>query len=139
MAKASLSRVVSSVNNGPWEFRAGLALVGISGFAIIADQGVPGSPVCPIHAMTGLWCPGCGVTRAFFEMIRFNINGALQYNIFSPVFGIFLIWSVLAWILPSYLKRPSVLPGKLWLAIYFALLTFGVARNIPDFQWLGPT
>ena len=27
-------------------------------------------PPCPLHEFTGLWCPGCGSTRALHQLVH---------------------------------------------------------------------
>ena len=35
---------------------------------------------CPIKFLTGVSCPGCGMTRAFLSAIRFNFADAFHYH-----------------------------------------------------------
>lgn len=45
-------------------------------------------PECPIHYLFGIYCPGCGVTRALKALINGNIKNALHDNalfVFSPI------------------------------------------------------
>ena len=35
---------------------------------------------CPIKAVTGINCPGCGMTRAMIRLIHFDISGAFSYH-----------------------------------------------------------
>lgn len=35
---------------------------------------------CPIHYITGINCPGCGMSRALFQILRFDIRGAFLYH-----------------------------------------------------------
>ena len=37
-------------------------------------------PRCPIYSTTHFLCPGCGATRALYELLHFNLRGALHYN-----------------------------------------------------------
>ena len=41
---------------------------------------------CPIRSLTGIPCPGCGMTRAWLAALRLDILGAFRYH---PMF-----WSV---------------------------------------------
>lgn len=35
---------------------------------------------CPIRALTGIPCPGCGLTRAYLCLFRGDLRGALYYH-----------------------------------------------------------
>jgi hypothetical protein len=50
---------------------------------------------CPIRALTGIPCPGCGMTRSFMSIVTGNFEQACNYNIFGIlVFAGFLIASI---------------------------------------------
>lgn len=38
------------------------------------------TPICPVHALTGLDCPGCGTTRALAALARFDVAAAFDHN-----------------------------------------------------------
>jgi hypothetical protein len=38
---------------------------------------------CIFKAIFNIACPGCGMTRAFQELLRFDIIGALSYNLLA--------------------------------------------------------
>jgi hypothetical protein len=48
-------------------------------------------PVCPIRALTGWRCPGCGSTRALAAMLSGRFADALHYNPLAVI-----LWPVLA-------------------------------------------
>jgi hypothetical protein len=53
-------------------------------------------PRCPFYACTHLLCPGCGGTRALYELLHGNLQGALHYNALltalAPVVLLWLFW-----------------------------------------------
>ncbi len=95
-------------------------------------------PQCPLNQMTGLHCPGCGLTRGFHALFHGDIFGALGYNALIP-FYIFLFGFV-AVTLVSIVFRGRPLPVKLFhpKLIYGFLivsLVFGVVRNFPFYPF----
>lgn len=45
--------------------------------------------ICNFYALTHMYCPGCGGTRAVYSLMRLDIVSSLRYNITVP-FGIFV-------------------------------------------------
>lgn len=96
---------------------------------------------CPIKKITGLYCPGCGVTRMFLNLINLDFYGAFRSNcavlICLPLIAVFFIMRTYGYIktgIPLYNKTMKVM-----IAVMTAgLLTFGVLRNIPCFSFLAP-
>ena len=81
---------------------AAVALATAAGTTYIAlnnphDTG--GTFVCPLFAMTGVYCPGCGGTRAVYDLAHGDIAGALSMNplftIAVPLLGV--LW--LRWVM----------------------------------------
>ncbi len=61
-----------------------LAIVGV--YLVLFLHGI----TCPIKWLTGISCPGCGMSRAFFSFLRFDFAAAFGYHpvIFAmPVFA----------------------------------------------------
>lgn len=42
--------------------------------------------ICLFKNITGLPCPGCGMTHAFFDFIRLDFKAAYYHNAFSVLF-----------------------------------------------------
>lgn len=97
---------------------------------------------CPFHAATGLWCPGCGMTRAVHRLLRADLLGALSFNLFVPlvVIGAAIGWW--SWFASRTGGRPVRWPAHVAIGWWFALGTtfvgYGVLRNIPAFDALAP-
>lgn len=97
---------------------------------------------CLFHEITGLYCPGCGVTRMVISLFRLDFYQAFRYNaflfIFFPFILVFLIDFILKWIChsQSYLYRK--IPNHVWNILLIITLLFGVLRNIPIFDYFIP-
>ncbi|WP_435894624.1 DUF2752 domain-containing protein [Oceaniferula spumae] len=47
--------------------------------------------ICPVRALTGLKCPGCGLTSGSKALLAGNWHEAIQHHWFTPVFVVFWI------------------------------------------------
>lgn len=94
-------------------------------------MGLP--PLCPFHYLTGLPCPGCGLTRALVSCVHGQWHAAVTYHPLGPL--VFVV--LLGWILASILQlfwpqRRIVLPSRFlmragWTSLAL-LLTIWLAR-----------
>lgn len=50
---------------------------------------------CLFLQVTGIYCPSCGMTRAFHSILHFDLLQAFHYNILSIPLFIFIITSFL--------------------------------------------
>lgn len=101
-------------------------------------------PECPTSRWAGIYCPGCGSTRACARLLAGDIAGAWQFNPLLLVLGLPLA-ALYAWKLGWDLHgaRPAPLPRlrPLWIWVMLGLiLAFTVMRNIPgaSLDWLRP-
>lgn len=107
-------------------------------FVHLTGWGVP----CPFHTVTGLWCPGCGVTRMCLSLLRLDLRGAWRAN---P--GLLLLLPFLLALLASlawrYGKTGRMALSRLQSAAVWAMvglmLLYGVLRNLPWFPGLAPS
>lgn len=96
---------------------------------------------CPIYALTGLYCPGCGVTRMLLSLLRLDFALAWRYNPAILLLALPLA-ALLVDLARGYLSAGVVQPSR-WrntaaLSLVIALLVFGVVRNLPGAQLLRP-
>ncbi|MEI8239663.1 MAG: DUF2752 domain-containing protein [Actinomycetota bacterium] len=101
-------------------------------------------PGCAFHSLTGLWCPGCGLTRGVHQLITGHPLAAMSYNVFVPlvVLGIAMAWW--NWVRTSW-DRPAIAQPQ-WVrrgistALPLLVVGYGVVRNIPaaPFRSLAP-
>ncbi|MGH8104829.1 MAG: DUF2752 domain-containing protein [Arenimonas sp.] len=107
------------------------------------DPNVAGNPflACMFHKLTGLYCPGCGLTRAMHALVHFDLLRAIRMNAFfmlsSPIIAL-LIWRLFR-PLPKVLEaivKPLANPWP-WVV---AVPLFAVLRNLPwyPFYLLAP-
>jgi Protein of unknown function (DUF2752) len=95
-------------------------------------------PVCPLYSMTGLACPGCGLTRGFHALFHGDVLTALDFNALLPLFGLIFGYLFLGMFLVAVrghglsIKyfRPGLLYGFLVILIGFAVL-----RNLPIYPF----
>jgi len=97
-------------------------------------------PVCEFHELTGLNCPGCGGTRATYELLHGHISRALHDNALL-VLSLAALAGRGAWF--AVRKRrsqpvPVFLPPKWLWAFLVVAIVFTVLRNLPAFSFLSP-
>ena len=70
-----------------------------------------GAPLCPFAFLSGLPCPGCGLTRAGFCLLRGDLGGAVAMSPLSPVVVPFvaLVVARAFWL---YLRGRAALPPR---------------------------
>lgn len=95
-------------------------------------------PVCPLYALTGFACPGCGLTRGFHALFHGDLLTALDYNALIPLFvlvlGFVVITLVSVVVRGRGVMKLSASP-KFLIGILVLLLTFGVLRNLPFYPF----
>lgn len=88
---------------------------------------------CIFNKITGLYCPGCGMTRAVNSCFNFNFYQALRFNallfITPPMLG--------AYYLANYSKKTKTAKAILIIMLTIAI-GYGVLRNLPPFEFLAP-
>ena len=118
----------------------GLAL-GAVGLAALVAGNFRGLPPCPLQSTTGLFCPGCGVTRATRSLIQGDLTTALRMNpvavLLMPLLAVMMAREIAAWAYQKPEWRPGI-GGKWGIGLGFAVIIFGIIRNLPGFEFLTP-
>jgi hypothetical protein len=66
-------------------------ILGIFCFSVLAPQSwLQSLPLCYFKAITGLDCPGCGLTRAFSFLFKGHFRSAIGMNALAPVLVLWL-------------------------------------------------
>lgn len=95
-------------------------------------------PVCPLYSLTGLACPGCGLTRGFHALFHGDVMTAIDYNalipLFALLFGFFFLSLVLVAVRGRAFPKWAYSPGPLF-AFLVLLIVFGVLRNLPFYPF----
>jgi len=127
---------------------AALAVLGLALGAFVLYQrgptGMPWFPGCLFKRVTGLHCPGCGMTRAAFATLHGDFGRAFRMNpvgvVLLPIALIGVGIETVGWVgnRPAPF-RFNVGPRAAW-AIGYGLIVFWVLRNIPawPFTLLAP-
>ena len=127
-----------------WRMATMLAVAAIA--AVMLRQFDPATsglfPPCPVHYLTGWYCPGCGSLRAIHQLLHGNLAAAWAMNPLTMVLLPFIGYGLASRILEI---RGRGLPGFLipavWIrALCVTIVVFGIVRNLPwhPFDLLAP-
>lgn len=87
---------------------------------------------CILRTLTGLRCPGCGMTHAVFALCRGDLLTALRENAVIPAAALFaVLWYAECWC-TALGKRVTLLPRRAWFwwGILILWLAYAVLRNV---------
>lgn len=102
----------------------------------LLDVGIP----CLFYEITGYYCPGCGITRLLFSLLKLDFYQAFRYN---PLIFILIIITVIYWLVKFILKKfmniSIEIPNYVYYILLVIVIIFGILRNIPMFDFLSPT
>lgn len=98
---------------------------------------------CIFYELSGLYCPGCGMTRATLSLLQLDFYQAIRFNIFSiiviPFIAFYTIVEIYSYIANKSNFIDKKIPAIIWVIFIGLLLLYGVLRNIPQFSYLAPT
>lgn len=75
---------------------------------------LPSVALCPFHAVTGIPCPGCGMTRSFLSIGQLRLGEALHWNPLSILLMIvmglcFCPDQALLWLRHKWITRAALI------------------------------
>lgn len=101
---------------------ATLAIAALAGLFLLDPAVCRLFPPCPLHALTGAYCPGCGSLRAMHRLLHGDLAGAFRLNALAilsvPVLGLLALR-------PSWTRRA----WTPWLCLG-VLVLYGIFRNV---------
>ena len=125
-----------------WGLLKGLFLIIAAGLVYYIIIRIVGRGLyCPIKAITGKYCPGCGVTRMCMALLSGDIETAVRYNLLLmsliPVAAVF--GTRRAYI---YVRTGETEPDRLEAVVIFIVfavtVAFWIMRNTEAFAFLAP-
>ena len=97
--------------------------------------------VCPLYALTGIYCPGCGGLRGVNDLGNGHLGQAASSNLLMVLaipfaLVLFARWSYAAWT-GRELRVVPAMPRSVQVGLLALVAAFTVARNLPG-SWLAP-
>jgi Protein of unknown function (DUF2752) len=91
------------------------------------------SPACPFHALTGLYCPFCGGTRATWAAAHLHFGLMLHEDALFPVMVLVAAWGWLSWLgrATGRWRLPALQGRAFAIVAAVVLVAFMVVRNLP--------
>jgi len=119
----------------------GAVLAGVGVLSVLDVSQASILPPCPFLAVTGLWCPFCGGTRATEALVAGDVTAALGLNLLVVVMVPLVVAEWLRWTAGRARGRQTsfmnvstrVLAVATTIAVVYAVL-----RNLPGLEMLAP-
>ncbi len=97
---------------------------------------------CTIHEVTGLYCPGCGITRMLFSIFKLNFGKAFRYNqlvfILLPFLLLYFAYQIYLYITNKKDKILIKIPNYVYIGLLIIVIGWGIIRNLECFPFLRP-
>lgn len=98
---------------------------------------------CYFYKLTGFYCPGCGMTRAIYNIVTLNFTDCFHNNLLVilliPLLLYYLFCLVKNYLLTGkIISLDRVFPRFLIIIILIIVIVYGILRNIDFFSWMKP-
>lgn len=88
---------------------------------------------CLFHTFTGLYCPGCGGTRAVKYLLQGQIRTSIQYHPLVFYMAVVALAELATWAAAKISGKPSIYLGHgnffIWLGVAVAAVNF-IVKNV---------
>lgn len=88
---------------------------------------------CPFHEITGLYCPGCGLTRMIKSIAYLDFYQAFRYNPLLFICSPFVLFLYINYAYSKIFNKKSYyerIPKVVWYICLIIVLIYWVLRNI---------
>ena len=68
---------------------------------------------CPFFRLTGIPCPGCGLTRAVILLLKGNLRASLEFHAFAPIVLLAAVALILVTLLPGSITQSLISKAEL--------------------------
>ena len=95
---------------------------------------------CFTYTYMGIYCPGCGDTRALHALLHGHILQAFDYNLLFPFIVVILGWYYLVGLTTLFFRKrvmwiPEKMPAAVPIVFMIVVVLFMVLRNIPSWPF----
>jgi uncharacterized protein DUF2752 len=119
-----------------------LSLAAITVFLFFFNPASPANqwfPKCPFRLVTGFQCPGCGSTRALYQLLHLHPLEAFKLNPLMVLTLPFIVYGFLGFTRSALFGKPQrrlfIPPVYLWMWVGL-LIFFWVFRNTPWYPFV---